>query len=148
MVVSVMLLPTIKTEDAYIPVESQSVETIATETITVEKPVEQQPKVIQETKKEPERKFIGTYTVYAYCPCEKCCGKRTGITASGTKATQGRTIASTLPFGTKVYIEGIGERISEDTGSAIKGKKIDLFMNSHEAALKFGVKKLDVYIIK
>ncbi len=97
------------------------------------------------TETPPQRKYLGTYTIYAYCPCVKCCGKTNGITASGTIATEGRTVASTLPFGTKLYIDGIGERIVEDRGGAIQGNKLDLFMSDHETALKFGVRKLDVY---
>lgn len=97
------------------------------------------------TETPPQRKYLGTYTIYAYCPCVKCCGKTNGITASGTRATEGRTVAATLPFGTKLYIDGVGERIVEDRGGGIKDGNIDLFHNSHDEALKFGVKKLDVY---
>ena len=98
-----------------------------------------------EVEKPPQRKYLGRYSIYAYCPCVKCCGKTNGITASGTVATEGRTIAANLPFGTKLYIDGIGERIVEDRGGGIKGKTIDLFMSDHNSALQFGVRKLDVY---
>ena len=50
------------------------------------------------TETPPQRKYLGTYTIYAYCPCVKCCGKTNGITASGTVATEGRTVAANLPF--------------------------------------------------
>jgi len=90
------------------------------------------------------REYIGTYTIYAYCPCRKCCGKSNGITASGVTATEGRTVAADLPFGTRIYIDGIGERIVEDRG--VSGKEIDLFMDSHNRALEFGVRKAKVYI--
>lgn len=74
-----------------------------------------------------------------------------GITRSGSTATQGRTIAvdpNVIPLGTWVYIEGIGLRRAEDTGSAIKGKKIDLYFDDHTTATKFGRKKgFKVYII-
>lgn len=93
-------------------------------------------------------KLLGVYTVTAYCPCVKCCGKTNGVTASGAVATEGRTIAADMPFGTKVTIEGIGERIVEDRGGAIKGDKIDVFMNSHSEALKFGVRKLKVWEVE
>ena len=48
------------------------------------------------------------FKVTAYCSCAKCCGKTTGITASGTKATAGRTIATSgqFAFGTKLIING------------------------------------------
>ena len=102
----------------------------------------------EKTPTEPKLTLLGTYTIYAYCPCVKCCGKTNGITASGTVATEGRTVASTLPFGTKIYIEGVGERIVEDRGGGITDGKIDLFMGSHEKALRHGVKKVDVWKVR
>jgi 3D (Asp-Asp-Asp) domain-containing protein len=87
-----------------------------------------------------------TYTekemiITAYCPCMKCCGKSDGITANGTKAKQGRTIAVDpryIPYGTEVVIDG-HTYIAEDCGGAIKGNnKIDLFFDSHSEALAFG----------
>jgi 3D (Asp-Asp-Asp) domain-containing protein len=53
-----------------------------------------------------------------------------GITATDTHVKQGRTIAvdpRVIPFGTKVYIEGFGYRIAEDSGGAIKGNRIDIY---------------------
>ena len=35
--------------------------------------------------------------------------------------------------------------IVEDTGSAVKGNHVDIFFESHEAALEFGVQEVDVY---
>ena len=48
------------------------------------------------------------FKVTAYCSCATCCGKQTGITASGTRATAGRTIAASgqFAFGTKLVING------------------------------------------
>lgn len=87
----------------------------------------------------------------AYCACTKCCGKwADGITASGTKAAAKRTIAvdsNLIPLGSKVEIEGLGTYIAEDTGSAIKGKIIDIYFDTHEEALKFGKQKVNIRII-
>mgnify|MGYP001074600999 CR=1 FL=1 len=87
----------------------------------------------------------------AYCACPKCCGKwADGITASGTKATAKRTIAvdsKLIPLGSKIEIEGLGTYIAEDTGSAIKGKIIDIYFDTHEEALKFGRQKVNIRII-
>lgn len=80
-------------------------------------------------------------TITAYCSCAKCCGKSDGITASGTKAKQGRTIAVDpryIPYGTEVIIDGV-TYIAEDCGGAIRGEnRIDVFFSSHEQALNFG----------
>ena len=88
------------------------------------------------------------YKVTAYCSCSKCCGKRTGRTASGTKATAGRTVAasSKFKFGTKLKING-KTYVVEDRGGAVKGNKIDIYMNSHSAALAWGVKYLPVEVV-
>ena len=86
--------------------------------------------------------------VTAYCSCAKCCGKTNGITASGTKATAGRTVAasSQFSFGTKLLING-KEYVVEDRGGAINGNRIDMFMSSHSAALAWGVKYLPVTVV-
>lgn len=83
----------------------------------------------------------------AYCPCVKCCGKTDGITATGTKATAGRTIAvdpDVIPYGTEVIING-HTYVAEDCGGAINGNDIDVFFNTHEEALQFGRQVLTAY---
>lgn len=89
------------------------------------------------------------YKITAYCSCAKCCGKSTGRTASGTRATAGRTIAAPprFAFGTKLSLNG-RVYIVEDRGGAIKGNKIDLYVNSHAEALAWGVRYLPVSVVK
>lgn len=85
----------------------------------------------------------------AYCPCEKCCGWNTGITYSGTVATQGRTVACNLdrfPIGTKLMIDG-HEYIVEDTGH-LSENMIDIYFDSHEEALKYGSQWKAVEVIE
>lgn len=85
------------------------------------------------------------FQLTAYCNCKKCCGKWSGgPTASGAMPKEGITVAvdkKLIPLKTKIYIEGIGERIAQDTGSAINGHIIDVYINNHERAKKFGRKK-------
>ncbi|GAB2719060.1 hypothetical protein GCM10027018_28270 [Paenibacillus thermoaerophilus] len=92
-----------------------------------------------------------TLTAYSNDDASTSGGKWNGITASGTKTVEGRTIAvdpNVIPIGWWVYIEGIGFRRAEDTGGAIKGNKIDVFFDSSEYAKKFGIKRgYKVYII-
>ncbi|MDK8184083.1 3D domain-containing protein [Paenibacillus sp. UMB4589-SE434] len=72
-------------------------------------------------------------------------------TASGTKVTEGRTIAvdpKVIPLGWWVYIEGIGFRRAEDTGGAVKGNIIDVYYDSSKQVQRFGRKKgYTVYVI-
>lgn len=86
--------------------------------------------------------YLGKFTCYAYASG--------GKTASGTTTKVGRTIAvdpKVIPLGSKVVING-KTYTAEDTGGAIKGKKIDIFVASEHEARKFGVRKLKVYIVR
>lgn len=90
---------------------------------------------------------LGNFKATAYCPCVKCCGKSDGITATGTVATAGRTIAvdpSIIPYGTQLIIDG-HTYTAEDCGGAIDGKTVDIFFNTHEEALQFGVQEVEIF---
>lgn len=52
-----------------------------------------------------------------------------------------------MPFGTKIYIDGVGERIVQDRGGAIKSNRIDLYFDSHQEALNFGRQTKEVTIL-
>ena len=88
-----------------------------------------------------------TFKITAYCPCAECNGPWSGgATSTGVKATQGRTIAvdpRVIPYGSKVLIGG-HEFIAEDCGGAIKGARIDLYLNSHARCNSWGVRYLTV----
>ena len=99
---------------------------------------------------------IGT----AYCPCGDCCGewaknrpidengKPIVYTATMTVAKQGRTIAvdpTVIPLGAEVEIDG-HTYVAEDTGSAIKGNRVDIYFDNHAAAAAFGVQTLTVVL--
>ncbi len=96
--------------------------------------------------------LMGKYKLTFYCGCEQCCGKWSdGITSSGATAAEGRTIAvdpSVIPIGTKVYIEGFGDFIAEDVGGAIKGNKIDIYLNDHSRCYDLGVKYANVFVVR
>ncbi|ALC81296.1 MULTISPECIES: 3D domain-containing protein [Bacillus] len=91
-----------------------------------------------------------TVTATAYtADCEGC----SGVTATGKdlKADpNAKVIAvdpSVIPLGTKVEVEGYGEAVASDTGGAIKGNKIDVFVPSKDEAQKWGSKQVKVKIL-
>ena len=103
-----------------------------------------------------------TVKVTAYCSCVKCCGvwskdhpSRQGTdyeqyTTSGTIPVAGRTVAvdpDIIPLGSKILIDG-HEYIAEDTGSGVKGNHIVIYFDSHEEALEWGVKTLEVEVFE
>ena len=97
---------------------------------------------------------MGEFKLTAYCPCAKCCGKwANGITATGATATEGRTIAvdpRVIPYGSTVtlyYEDGtVHTYTAEDCGGGIKGNRLDIYLDDHQAALQFGVQSAMVYV--
>jgi uncharacterized protein YabE (DUF348 family)/3D (Asp-Asp-Asp) domain-containing protein len=94
------------------------------------------------------KKVLNNVSMTAYSSEQEGIGTRT---ASGTHVMEGRTIAvdtRVIPMGWWVYIEGIGFRRAEDTGSAIKGNKVDVYYVSLQNARNFGRKSgKTVYVI-
>ena len=77
-------------------------------------------------------------TLTAYTASVEECGKADGITASGTKATQGRTIAADhLPFGTHVEIDGHIYTVEDRFGGGYTDK-IDIYFDNYMDAINFG----------
>ena len=90
------------------------------------------------------------FTVTHYCGCVDCCGKWSygseieAVGAAGTKLTPYYSVAvdtSIIPLGTILYDMEGNEYKAEDTGSAIKGYRIDLFIGNHAEAIELGIKR-------
>ena len=90
-----------------------------------------------------------TINASAYTAAADECGKSDGVTASGLRVTENRTLACppSYPFGTKVVIEGMGEFRCEDRGGAIKGNKFDIYMETKSEAFAFGRQHLEAEIV-
>ncbi|MDR7000136.1 LysM peptidoglycan-binding domain-containing protein [Neobacillus niacini] len=101
-----------------------------------------------EKKEKAAREITVKATAYT-ASCEGC----SGITKTGVNIKENpnaKVIAvdpTVIPLGSKVYVEGVGEATAADTGSAIKGNRIDVFIPSEKDAIKFGVKQLKVTIL-
>jgi len=73
-----------------------------------------------------------------------------GITKCGTKVSRGTVSIDPriIPLRTKLYIENYGEAVALDIGGAIKGNRIDLYMETKKEALEWGVKEVKVFILE
>ncbi len=83
------------------------------------------------------------FKITAYCPCELCSEGYGRQTSTGVTATEGRTVAvdpEVIPYGTRVHIKGLGDFVAEDCGGKVKGNHIDIYFESHEETVEFGVK--------
>jgi len=110
----------------------------------------------------PEFISLGLYKVTAYCPCEKCCGiwAERGVDKNGNRVTPGSVNGigeqrilpgdmfvaadSSFPYGTKLNIPGYGIVSVRDRGGAIKGRRLDVFFDTHQEALNWGVQNLEI----
>lgn len=129
---------------AYELINPAPLETIAMTATTVE--IEPEPVLASEAKEA----VLEMWTITAYCACDICCpGTADNLTANMSTPLEGVTIAAdpAIPFGTRVWIEGLGERTVMDRGSAITGNHIDVFFDSHEDAKAFGVQQLAVKVM-
>lgn len=91
-------------------------------------------KKLELQEKADKYEYIGDYKLTGYCPCYSCSEGYGSNTASGVRAQEGVTVAADrrkIPLGTKIYIEGVGERIVQDVGGAIKGNKLDIYVENH-----------------
>ena len=101
---------------------------------------------------EPQWRLV-RMRVTAYCPCEKCCGRfADGITACNHKIQPGDVFVAadkTYRFGTEIVIPGYNMTLPVkvlDRGGAIKGNRLDVFFPTHQRALEWGVRELDVLV--
>lgn len=88
-----------------------------------------------------------TATAYAPGPLDN--GKWNSLTYVGGTVKKGVVAVDprVIPMGSKLWVEGYGEAIAEDQGSAIKGNRIDLAFNDRQEALDYGIKKVKVYVL-
>ena len=115
--------------------------------------------VLEEVPEKPVLQDLGEYKITHYCSCPVCCGEwgenrpvdsagnEIVVTATGEMAVPGTTIAvdpDVIPLGSTVIIDG-QEYIAQDVGGAIKGNRIDVYVNSHEEALEKGVVFTNVF---
>ncbi len=125
-------------------------------------------KVVVETETETERAKVATVFSPSESPPPVSDGTEMLVTAtaytaycngcSGTTAygidlrsnPNQKVIAvdpNVIPLGTLVWVEGYGEAIAGDTGGAIKGNKIDVFIPSYDSAMEWGVKKVKLKVL-
>lgn len=101
---------------------------------------------------------LGYYYITAYCDCEKCCYPSTGMTASGTythyaswnnRLTEPTTCAIDRKlhrFGENIYIPSQDRiYVTEDTGSAVRGRHIDIYFPDHSYVRSYGSHWEEVY---
>lgn len=95
--------------------------------------------------------FLGEFKITAYCGGSCCNGKWSGTTSTGAIPKEGTTIAVApwvIPYGSDIYIEGVGHRVAQDTGGFANRNdhQIDLYFRSHRQTSNWGIQYRNVWI--
>lgn len=105
--------------------------------------------------KKPAGGKVVRMTATGYCACTKCCGPDArGITASGkpVSANGSKFVAADrkYKFGTLVLVPGYDVKPVPvlDRGGAIRGNRLDVYFTSHQDALRWGVRRLNVRVLE
>lgn len=100
----------------------------------------------QEAVSRSRRGYSIVVTATAYTPDDEGC---TGIAYDGRPAIPYRTIAvdpKVIPLGSRVYIPGFGWMLAHDIGGAIKGRRMDICLDTIDSAYAFGRRQVEVYV--
>lgn len=93
--------------------------------------------------------YLGEFQITGYCSCTLCCGEKDErLTKTETVPRASHTIAadpSVIPLGTRIVIDGTVYTV-EDTGKGVKGRRLDIYFDTHEEAVRYGRKEKYVYL--
>jgi len=99
------------------------------------------PDRVQEYQEPEPKTMIFTATAYTWT------GNRT---TSGTWPSRGTVAVDPLviPLGTELHIEGYGAAVAADTGGAIQGQRVDLYMDTEHECWQWGRRKVEVRVLE
>lgn len=136
---------------SYTNIDGKMVKRELGETITVEPQSEivavGTNKTVETSRGNVSYRMVKTMEATAYTAAD---GDGNGITSIGLTAKHGIIAVDprVIPYGTRVYIPGYGFAVAGDTGGAIIGNRIDLFMDSYHDAISFGRRNVEMYILE
>ncbi len=92
---------------------------------------------------------LGMFTTTGYCNCDQCSGGH-NLTYSGTVPKARHTVSADLsvfPLGTRLMIGSVVYTV-EDMGSSVKGNRLDIYYDDHDAAIAHGTKTEEVFAVE
>lgn len=144
-------------------------EPVTAEVVQYDPPPEPMPEVDVSEVETTTKRLHGSCRITAYCPCELCCGEWAKdrptdaegnpivYGASGKVLTPGVSVACSLPYGTRLEIDGlpgtyiVEDRTAEWIQDKYNGMTVDIYMPSHEACYELlaGCPEwMDVYVLE
>ncbi len=144
-------------EEEIIMLQTKQIDVLQQKLSDAENTIKEQEKTIQKIKQEEVQKkkledadkgtYLGNFNLSFYSKEQF----PNSSTSTGVMPQVGVTVAvdpKVIPLGTKIHIEGLGVRIAQDTGGAIKGNKLDVFVATTAEAYQMGRQNRKVWIVK
>lgn len=149
--------------------ESDKPEPVEARVVQYDPPPEPMPEVYISEVETTNSRLHGSCRITAFCACSVCCGEWANnrpldengnpivYGASGKELTPGVSVACSLPYGTKLEIDGlpgtyvVEDRTAEWIQDKYNGMTVDIYMDSHEACYELLAGKpewMDVYIVE
>lgn len=149
--------------------ESDKPEPVEARVVQYDPPPEPMPEVYISEAETTNSRLHGSCRITAFCACSVCCGEWANnrpldengnpivYGASGKELTPGVSVACSLPYGTKLEIDGlpgtyvVEDRTAEWIQDKYNGMTVDIYMDSHEACYELLAWKpewMDVYILE
>ena len=152
-----MLEKIVDEEEEIIMLQTKQIDVLQQKLSDAENTIKEQEKTIQKIKQEEVQKkkledadkgtYLGNFNLSFYSKEQF----PNSSTSTGVMPQVGVTVAvdpKVIPLGTKIYIEDIGVRVAHDTGGAIKGNKMDVFVATTSEAVQMGRQNKKVWIVK
>ncbi|HFL3696617.1 TPA: 3D domain-containing protein [Clostridioides difficile] len=93
-----------------------------------------------------QTKEIGEFKVSAFCNCKKCKNNiNTKVKYRNYDGVNAAVDPSIIPYGTKIYIDGLGIRQAQPNSQKVIGKEIKVYVKNHADVIRLGTKNLKVY---
>lgn len=145
-------------EEEIIALQTKQIDNLQQKLSDAEKTIKEQEATIQKIKQEEEVQkkkleeaekgtYLGNFNLSFYSKEQF----PNSPTSTGVMPQVGVTVAvdpNVIPLGTKLYIEDVGVRVAHDTGGAIKGNKMDVFVATTSEAVQMGRQNKKVWIIE
>lgn len=149
--------------------DATEVEPVKEAVVQYDPPPEPMPEVDVSEVETTNSRLHGSCRITAFCACSVCCGEWANnrpldengnpivYGASGKELTPGVSVACSLPYGTKLEIDGlpgtyvVEDRTAEWIQDKYNGMTVDIYMDSHEACYELlsGMPEwMDVYIVE
>ena len=135
------------------PVKTVEAKRIARKVVKAESAPKEIRKVTRTASKLASRGISGrsvrSFTMVATAYSNLGNGKWGSQTATGATCRRGIVAVDprVIPMGTRLYVEGYGECVALDTGGAIKGMRIDLFMDRESECNRWGRRRVTVHVL-